>query len=282
MTDFGGALKQSEDYEIAVIGIPFDGKSCYLHGAAKGPQAIRAASTSHALNPWSELQVNLEKETTLVDLGDVETSGSFEEISLKIEEKVSEVLAKKAVPFVLGGDHSITFPVIRAFGKKFPSLDILHFDAHPDFYEELYGDRFSHACPFARIFEAGLAKNLIQVGIRAATGSQRENASRYQVRMIEMKDFDDDLVLKFDNPLYISFDLDSLDPAFAPGVSHHEPGGLSTRQVIRLIQRLEAKIVGLDVVELNPTRDLTGITASAAVKIIKEVAGKIATQRRSA
>ena len=93
--------------------------------------------------------------------------------------------------------------------------------------------------------------------------------------MIEMKDIKDTLSLEFSNPLYISFDLDSLDPAFAPGVSHHEPGGLSTRQVLSIIQGLKARIVGLDVVELNPSRDLTGITAAAAVKVIKEVAGKI-------
>ncbi len=98
--------------------------------------------------------------------------------------------------------------------------------------------------------------------------------------MIEMKDFDESLVLDFPNPLYISFDLDALDPAFAPGVSHHEAGGLSTRQVVNIIHRLNANIVGLDVVEVNPDRDESGITAAAAVKVIKEVIGKIVFDRR--
>jgi len=128
--------------------------------------------------------------------------------------------------------------------------------------------------------EDGLAESLVQVGVRAATANQRANARRYGVRMVEMKDFRDGLVLKFKNPLYISFDLDSLDPAFAPGVNHQEAGGLTTRQAIDLIHRLEARIVGLDVVELNPLRDPSGITASAAVKIIKEVAGMMVRKAR--
>lgn len=278
MTDFGGAIKPVEehpDYKIAIIGIPFDEKSSYLKGAAKGPQAIREASTVKSGNAWTELVVNLEEDTVIVDLGDIDVRGKTVEIFSRIEKRIGEIVEKGAVPIVLGGDHSISYPVVRAFARKFNSLDILHFDAHPDLYEELYGDPLSHACSFARILEKGLAQNLVQVGIRAATGSQRANASKHRVRMIEMKDIKDTLSLEFSNPLYISFDLDSLDPAFAPGVSHHEPGGLSTRQVLAIIQGLKARIVGLDVVELNPSRDLSGITAAAAVKVVKEVAGKI-------
>jgi len=275
MTDFGGALKQSQEFELAIIGVPFDEKSCYLKGAAKGPQAIRAASTGKAINPWTELGVNLEEETILVDLGDLDVSGDASEIFARIEKSIFEILEKEAVPIILGGDHSISYPAAKAFSRKFESLDILHFDAHPDLYEELHGDRYSHACPFARIVEEGLVRNLVQVGIRAATGQQRSKASEYGVRTIWMKDLREIPSLEFSNPLYISFDLDALDPAFAPGVSHHEAGGLSTRQVISMIQALKAKIIGLDVVELNPERDETGITAAAAVKIIMEVAGKI-------
>jgi agmatinase len=190
-----------------------------------------------------------------------------------IETAVAAILKKKAGPIILGGDHSITYPIMKAMAKAYRRLDILHFDAHPDLYEDLYGDRLSHACPFARIMEDGLAESLVQIGVRAATANQRANARRLGVRMVEMKDFRDGLTLSFKNPLYISFDLDSLDPAFAPGVSHQEAGGLTTRQTIDLIHRLKARIVGLDVVELNPLRDPSGITASAAVKIIKEVAG---------
>jgi len=275
MTDFGGAVKQSQEFEFAIIGVPFDDKSCYLKGAAEGPQAIRAASTGKAINPWTELGVNLEEETTLVDLGNMDVTGDASEIFARIEKRIFEILEKEAVPIILGGDHSISYPVGKAFSRKFKNFDILHFDAHPDLYEELYGDRYSHASPFARILDEGLVRNLVQVGIRTATGQQRSKAAEHGVRTLAMKDIVEIPSLEFSNPLYISFDLDALDPAYAPGVSHHEPGGLSTRQAISMIHSLKAKIVGLDVVELNPERDKTKITAAAAVKIIKEVAGKI-------
>jgi arginase family enzyme len=129
--------------------------------------------------------------------------------------------------------------------------------------------------------ERGLARTLVQVGIRAASAPQRANALKYGVRMMEMVNLTGIPDLAFDNPLYISFDLDALDPAFAPGVSHHEAGGLSTRQALDIIHRLKANIIGLDVVELNPTRDPLGITAAAAVKIVKETAAEVVLGRRS-
>lgn len=281
MSDFGGAIKESAKYDIAIIGVPYDGKSCYLRGASRGPEAIRAASTGKAINPWTELGVNLEEEVVMVDLGNMDVSGDFQTIASRIEKSILDILDKGARPVILGGDHSISYPLVKAFSRRFKPLDILHFDAHPDLYDELYGDRFSHACPFARIMEEGYAEKLIQVGIRAATGEQRQRALNHQIKMIEMKDIRGILRLYFSNPVYISFDMDSLDPAFAPGVSHHEPGGLTSRQVIDILHALQGDIVGMDVVELNPDRDPHGITAAAAVKIIKEVAGKVALIQKS-
>jgi arginase len=278
MTDFGGAAKplaENPDYKIAILGVPFDEKSSYLKGAAGGPASIRAVSTGKCYCGYTELGVNLEEDTVMVDLGDVDTSGDPDKTFALTEKAVAKILEKGAVPFVLGGDHSITYPILKAFAKTIKPLDVLHFDAHPDLYDDLYGDRLSHACPMARVLEDGLAANLVQVGVRAVTAAHRSKALKHGVRMIEMKEISDPLYLKFSNPLYISFDLDSLDPAFAPGVSHHEPGGLTTRQALQVIQALKAKIVGLDIVELNAARDVSGITAAAAFKIIKEVAGKI-------
>jgi agmatinase len=280
MSDFGGAVKDREEFDIAIIGIPYDDKSCYLKGAAEGPEAIRAASTGKAINPWTELGINLEEDVVMVDMGNMEVSGDFPKVAASIEKVILDILDKGAVPIVLGGDHSISYPVVKAFSRRYSPLSILHFDAHPDLYDELYGDRFSHACPFARIMEQGCADSLVQVGIRAATGEQRERALRHQIKMIDMKDIRKILKLDFSDHLYISFDMDALDPAFAPGVSHPEPGGLSTRQVIDIFHALQGDIVGMDVVELNPDRDPSGITAAAAVKIIKEVAGKVAASQK--
>jgi arginase len=278
MSDFGGAAKplsENPDYKIAILGVPFDEKSSYLRGAAGGPAAVRKVSTGKCYCGTTELGVNLEEDTVLVDLGDVDTSGDMDKTFALIEKAVAGILGKGAVPIVLGGDHSITYPVLKAFARAFKPLDVLHFDAHPDLYDDLYGDRLSHACPFARIVEDGLAANVVQVGVRAITAGHRAKALRGGVRMIEMKDILDPLHLRFANPVYISFDLDALDPAFAPGVSHHEPGGLTTRQALQVIQSLKGRIVGLDLVELNPSRDPMSITAAAAFKIIKETAGRI-------
>jgi arginase len=278
MSDFGGAAKplsENPDYKIAVLGVPFDEKSSYLRGAAQGPAAVRAVSTGKCYCGWTELGVNLEEDTVLVDLGDVDTSGDMDKSFSLIEKGVAAILDKGAVPIVLGGDHSITYPVLKAFARHFKPLDVLHFDAHPDLYDDLYGDRLSHACPFARIVEEGLAASVVQVGVRAITAAHRARALKGGVRMVEMKDIQDPLHLRFANPVYVSFDMDALDPAFAPGVSHHEPGGLTTRQAVQIIQSLKGRIVGLDVVEFNPSRDPSGITAAAAFKIVKETAGRI-------
>jgi agmatinase len=173
----------------------------------------------------------------------------------------------------LGGDHSVTYPVLRAVRKHAPNLTIVHVDAHPDLYDEFEGDRYSHACPFARIMEERLADRLVQVGIRTMTGHQRSQARRFGVEVIEMRSVRDDLRVAVETPVYISIDIDALDPAFAPGVSHREPGGLSVRQLLALLQSIEGSIVGADVVELNPGNDPSGVSSMVAGKIVREVIG---------
>jgi agmatinase len=176
----------------------------------------------------------------------------------------------------LGGDHAVTLPIIQAYEKHYPELNILHFDAHPDLYDEFQGNRYSHACPFARVMEEGLIKKLVQVGIRTMTPHQQEQADRFNVTLIDMKSWPKGLSkLRFTGPVYISLDLDVLDPACAPGVSHPEPGGLRTRDVITIIQQIKAPIVGADIVEYNPLRDINGMTAMVAAKLLKELADKM-------
>ncbi len=175
----------------------------------------------------------------------------------------------------VGGDHAIAYPVLKAYGARYQRLNLLQLDAHPDLYDQLDGNRLSNACPFARIMEDGLAARLVQVGIRTLNPHQRRQAERFGVEIHEMKGWRPGTVLTFDGPLYLSLDLDVLDPAFAPGVSHHEPGGLSVREVITLIQSLEAPLVGADLVELNPSRDPTGVTAMGAAKLLKEIVARM-------
>jgi agmatinase len=258
---------------LAMIGVPWDENSSFMRGPAEAPEIIRDAFASESANLWTETGIDFGA-TPIFDAGDIEpTSGAA--MTRRITESIAALLDQGYLPISLGGDHAITYPVVKAFAKKYPRLGILHFDAHPDIYDEFQGNRHSHACPFARIMEEGLVERLVQVGIRTATGHQRDQIERFGVEVVEMKDFRDDLITEFDTPVYISFDIDGLDPAFAPGVSHREPGGLSTRQALNVIQRLKADVVGADIVEFNPQMDSTGLTAMVCAKLLKEIAAKM-------
>jgi arginase len=257
-------------HKLGLIGFCSDENSSFLPGAAEAPPLIRAALYSDAANLWSETGVDLGGEDIFLDAGDV-----FPASATDIEGSVSSLLAQNLRPLSLGGDHSITYPIIRAIAREYPALSILHFDAHPDLYHDFRGNPYSHASPFARIMEEKLAQRLMQVGIRTMNGHQRDQAIRFGVEVIEMKDLKDGLELTFDTPVYVSVDMDALDPAFAPGVSHREPGGLTTRQVIDIIQSIKAPVIGADIVEFNPKMDATGMTAVVSAKILKELAAKM-------
>jgi agmatinase len=256
-----------------LLGIPFDANSSWLRGAAGAPPIIRVAFTSDSSNSWTETGLDLSAEGAYCDAGDLKFT--FEEPFPAIEHKVGELLDKGLRPVCLGGDHSITLPILRAFGKRVPGLTIVHFDAHPDLYDELEGNRLSHACPFARVMEEGAAKRLIQLGIRAMNGHQREQAKKFGVEVIEMRNLPALDRVKVEGPIYISFDMDALDPAYAPGISHREPGGMSVREAIAHLHAITGKIAGADIVEFNPAQDNTQITAMVAAKLLKEILGKM-------
>jgi arginase len=256
-----------------LLGIPFDANSSWLRGAAGAPPIIRVAFGSDSSNLSTETGVDLSAPGAYCDAGDLKFT--FEEPFAAIEAKVGELLEHGLRPVCLGGDHSITLPIVRAFGQYFQDLTILHFDAHPDLYDELEGNRHSHACPFARIMEAGAAKRLIQVGIRCMTAHQREQAKKFGVEVIEMRYLPALDRMKVEGPVYISFDMDALDPAFAPGISHREPGGMSVREALAHIHAITGRIAGADIVEFNPAQDSTQITATVAAKMLKEIMGKM-------
>jgi arginase len=261
---------------IALLGVPYDAASSFQRGSAAGPAAIRQSLQSDATNGWSESLFDVRGSGVMVDAGDVGIGGADDDIRARIEAAMSALLASSKRPIVLGGDHSITYPLVRAVRRRHPKLAILHLDAHPDLYDVLDGNRYSHACPFARIMEEKLADRLVQVGIRTMNAHQRAQAKRFGVEVMAMKDWRDGRELSFDEPLYISIDLDALDPAFAPGVAHREPGGFSSRQVIDIIQRVRGTIVGADVVECLPAADPAGITPWLAAKLVRELAARIA------
>ena len=260
--------------KLAIIGIRYDENSSFTKGAADAPPQIRAALRSDAWNLTTENGTDLSGDSTFFDAGDIEPVAGSDMLTL-IENSIYTLIGDGLTPISLGGDHSITHPIVRAFTRKYKDLSILHFDAHPDIYDSYQGNRNSHASPFARIMEQRLVKRLVQVGVRTFTAHQRDQIKKFGVETIEMRNVTPDLQLEFDSPVYISFDVDALDPAFAPGVSHREPGGLSTRQAIDLIQRLKGKVVGADIVEFNPRMDPLHITGTVCAKLFKEIAAKI-------
>lgn len=256
--------------DIALIGMPFDDHSSFLKGPAKAPPLIIEAIESDSANYFTEDLMDLADHSDVCWLGSAPLNNYFD-----IEVIIAEILKQGAIPLSIGGDHSITYPILQAMSDSYPSLSILHFDAHGDLYDSLGGNRHSHASPFARIMEEGLAQALTQVGIRTLNDHQQTQVSKFGVKVIDMRNWSPDIDLNLSGTVYLSFDMDVLDPAFAPGVSHHEPGGFTTREVLRMIQKLDLNIVGLDLVEYNPDRDLNGVTAMTAAKIIKELLAKL-------
>jgi agmatinase len=272
---------------VSLLGIPHDVNSSFMRGAAEAPALIRQELLSESRHLWTETGRDLGEKGVLRDLGDLRfehdaPSGTINPADARdhgagdwtlIEHAVADAIAEGQPLISLGGDHAITHPILRALRRRYPKLTILHFDAHPDIYHDFEGNPRSHASPFARIMEEKLADRLIQVGIRTATAHLREQIAKFGVEVIEARHFRDDVRIEWTTPVYISLDMDGLDPAYAPGVSHREPGGLTTRQVLSVIQSIDQPIVAADVVEYNPRCDIDFMTAPVAAKLVKEIAG---------
>lgn len=265
---------------VRLIGLPTDSHSSFLRGAAAGPAAIRAALSSDHSNLAAEDGRELGADIPFEDAGDLPLTESPDDPGT-IRRAIADASTAGAVPIALGGDHMVSFPIVAALASIHGPLNILHFDAHPDLYDDFEGDPLSHASPFARIMENGHACRLVQFGIRTLNAHCRAQAERFGVEIVEMRGFAPERVPIPEPPLYISIDLDGFDPAFAPGVSHHESGGPSVREFLSVLRRIESPIVGADIVELNPSRDVNGVTATLAAKLVKELAALAFPRSRS-
>lgn len=257
---------------IHLFGLPTDINSSFERGAAAGPAAIRAALWSERGNLASESGLEIGSDIALVDTGDLPLTEDTANDDSAIAAHVAAVIAAGAIPLALGGDHAVTFPLVAAVAAVHGPVSILHVDAHPDLYDDFEGNPRSHASPFARIMERGLATRLVQVGIRTLTRHCAEQAARFGVDIIPMRGFAPEKVPLLAGPLYISIDLDGIDPSEAPGVAHPEPGGLMLRELLAVLDRQTAPIVGIDIVEHNPARDVGGVTAILAAKLVRECA----------
>ncbi len=261
---------------IKLIGVPFDGNSSFLRGPALAPQRIRWMEKDGSANVFCENGTAIVNGKSYIDQGDIFFSDINPELAHKtISSRIRQELVGDDKLICFGGDHSVSFPIIAAHAEKYKDLHVLHLDAHGDLYDNFDNNPYSHASPFARLMEKNLLRSLTQVGIRTLNTHQREQANKFGVRIIEMKDFNYDFLATLKTPLYISLDIDVLDPAFAPGISHHEPGGMTVRELLKIIHSIPVSIVGADIVEYNPVRDVNNMTAMVGYKLFKELVSKM-------
>lgn len=281
-----------DEVDIGLIGVPFDGGTSFKPGARLGPRGVRQQSClmrtrNHAsgIAPFDLCNIR--------DLGDVylDRMYNIEDAHACIENYYREICARNIMPLTVGGDHSITYPIFKALAKDGP-IGMVHIDAHTDTWDSLYGSKFFHGAPFRRAVEDGLLDPLrtIQIGIRGSEHSGTPNYSlECGMRVIFIEEFDDlgvEGVLREvrrvvgDGQTYVSFDVDGLDPAFAPGTGTPEAGGISMREAMRLLKGLRGlNLIGGDVVEVAPDLDPSGMTALNAATLMFELLCVLADAR---
>ena len=283
--------RQLDGVDVAVLGIPFDTGSPFRVGCRFGPGAIRAMSLMlRPINPYQDL--NVFEECAIVDYGDADVvPGYLPESFERIEAAMAPLVSRDVIPVGLGGDHSIALPELRALGRRHGPLAVLHFDSHTDTWDTYFGgQRHSAGTAFRRGVEEGFidARASMQVGMRCNQDIQQSLDLGYEVVTTDQM-LDDgiealgrQILDKFHGrKVFLSFDLDVVDPAFAPGVQTPEAGGPSARDILRLIRRLRGlDLVGADIVEMNPNYDPGQISALLAATVAAEILALIAAHRR--
>jgi guanidinopropionase len=279
--------------DVALVGVPFDGGTTNRAGARHGPREIRNQSSlirqinANGVAPYDVLRV--------ADLGDSSVNPIDLADSLKkIEEFFKRIAAGGAIPIAAGGDHLITLPILRALAKS--PLGLIHFDSHSDTNHKYFGDNlYTHGTPFRRAVEENLLdpKRCVQIAIRGTYYHETDFdfAREAGFRIVTMEEVTDRGIAEVmaeargivgDLPCYLSFDIDSLDPAFAPGTGTPEIGGLTTREAQRALRALYGcRIIGADVVEVSPPFDPSGLTAFTGASIMFELLCAIAEGKRA-
>jgi len=287
---FFGLTRSTAKREFVVVGLPWDATSSYRRGAAAGPDAIRRATSGRLYNRFTEQGLDLAALWKVCDHGNVKETSDISKLKKSLASVMSVHDHRGHSTLFLGGDHFISYPCFSLMAQKFKRrLSLLYFDAHPDLYESYEGSHYSHATTVSRILED---KNLSSgavcyVGIRASTSEQNERIrtlglTAYTTRDVYRRGCDaiasSIRSVLLNQPVYLSVDLDCLDPAFAPGVGNPQPGGLSTRQIFEILHGLEGTdIVAADIVEYAPRFDSKGrTTAFTSAILIKEIMGIMA------
>ena len=271
--------------DIAIVGAPFDGSAGYMAGPRYAPREIRARSAT--IRPHSMKGISPFEKYRIADYGDFSTTPfSIEETYQRIEEGVDHLLSHDVIPVTVGGDHGITYPVLRAIGKKHGPVAVIHIDSHPDTHDTQFENKTTHATMFRRCMEENLVvpDKVISIGLRGSLfyATDLDYGRKIGIRIV----FPDEVHEKGTDPIikeihdiigtcktYFTLDIDGVDPAFAPGTPVPEAGGLTSLQTIQIIRGLEGlKIVGTDLCEVSPPADHPNhITSHLAAQLIFEM-----------
>jgi agmatinase len=277
-------ITQPEELDIAIIGVPFDGGTTYRPGPRFGPRHVRAQSA--IIRPWNPiLKLNPFAKFRVADYGDLPVNPlSIEDTFRRIEQGITPVLDAGARCLCVGGDHSISLPILRAVAKKHSPVCLIQFDAHNDLWDEYFGSKYSHGTPFRRAFEQGLLTDggVLQVGLRGQVYAEDDFdfAHAHKVRMVTAEEFhakgmtpvQRHLKAFRGKPVYITLDIDSVDPAFAPGTGTPQVGGFSSAQILELVRALRGlNVVGADLVEVSPPYDNGELTSLLAANLLFEL-----------
>lgn len=273
-----------ENIDIGLVGIPYDGALTNRPGARHGPREVRnQSSLMRAINHAT--RTNPYELCRIADLGDVPLSSAFdiEKTHKEISDFIGAMVAANIVPLSCGGDHSVSLPILRAVAQE--ALAFIHIDAHTDTWDSFQGSKFNHGAPFRRAHEEGLidASKTVQIGIRGAQNVSEgwdysEQAGMRVMFVEEVQSRGVDAIIEEtrrivgDSPVYLSFDIDSIDPAFAPGTGTPEIAGLTTPEAMALIRGLrQLNYVGADMVEVSPPFDVGGLTALTGATVMYEL-----------
>ena len=288
-------VDSAEGLDFAIAGAPFDTASSFRSGSRFGPNAIRNISAMMKPNNVI-MQVNIMDGLKGGDIGDFNVSpGYIHPTYQAIEEGVANILKENACPIVLGGDHSITLAELRAVAKKYGPVALVHFDSHSDLCDEVFGQKYNHGTPFRRALEENLidASHSIQVGMRGSLYDPDEHkmAAELGMKLIpahKVREMGLETLIKTilervgDKPCFLTFDIDFVDPAYAPGTGTPEVGGFTSLEALDLVRKIkDLNFVGFDLVEVLPAYDHGEITAYLAANIVFEYLSILAVKKKA-
>jgi agmatinase len=255
-----------------ILGCPYDGSASFRPGARFGPSAIRRASWGiETFSPYLQRDLT---ECSIHDMGDLELPLGEKKISLSLIRKaLGQILSKKKFPILLGGDHLITLPIIEELSRKHPNLHLVHVDAHTDLREDYLGEALSHSTVMRKVVDHLGEGRLFQIGIRSGTEDEFKLARKWKSIVANDARSLKAMVKRLKNfPVYITLDLDVMDPGLLPGVGTPEPGGLTFQGLLSIFKTLQPlRVIGFDLVELTPDYDPTGISSVTASVVLREM-----------